>query len=75
MFSSQANVRMIASGEPATEEDYAAISKQFCISMSQAAIRLYDNELITRKMLENQLVKAKQIYLEKEAAKKKEEPR
>lgn len=71
MFNSQANVRMIASGEPATEEDYAAISKQFCISMSQAALRLHDNNLITRKMLENQLAKARQIYIENEAAKKK----
>ncbi|HEX7633445.1 MAG TPA: ImmA/IrrE family metallo-endopeptidase [Candidatus Saccharimonadales bacterium] len=71
MFNSQANVRMIASGEPATEEDYAAISKQFCISMSQAARRLYDNNLITRQTLENQLAKARQIYIEKEAAKKK----
>lgn len=71
MFNSQANVRMIASGEPATEEDYAAISHQFCISMSQAALRLHDNNLITRRMLENQLQKARQIYLEKEAIKKK----
>lgn len=71
MFNSQANVRMIASGEPATEEDYAAIAQQFCISMSQAALRLHDNNLITRRMLENQLTKARKIYLEKEAAKKK----
>src|SRR5207237_488887 len=47
------------------------ISKQFCISMSQAAMRLYDNKLITRKMLDNQLKKASRIYHEKEAAKKK----
>ena len=70
-FNSQANVKMIASGEPATEEDYAAISKQFCISMSQAAKRLYDNNLITRTILEKQLETAARIYRENEAAKKK----
>lgn len=71
IFNSQPNVRMIASGEPATDEDYAAISKQFCISMSQAARRLYDNNLITRGMLDKQLTTAARIYHEKEAAKKK----
>lgn len=71
IFNSQPNVRMIASGEPATDEDYAAISKHFCISMSQAARRLYDNNLITRGMLDKQLITAARIYHEKEAAKKK----
>ena len=71
MFMSQANVRMIASGEPATEVDYMAISKQFCISMSQAALRLYELKLITQDMLETQLATAKRIYQEKEVAKKK----
>jgi Zn-dependent peptidase ImmA (M78 family) len=70
-FNSQANVRMIASGEAATDEDYAAISKQFCISMSQAARRLYDNNLITHELLDKQLATAARIYRESEAAKKK----
>ena len=70
-FNSQANVRMIASGEPALDEDYAAISKEFCISMSQVALRLYENNLITREMLEMQLSKTARIYRENEAAKKK----
>lgn len=71
MFNAQSNVRIIAGGELATEEDYAAISQQFCISMSQAALRLYDHKLITQQMLEDQLSKARQVYLEKEAARKK----
>lgn len=71
VFNNQANVLMIASGEPALDEDYAAISKNFCISMSQVARRLYGINLITREMLDSQLAKARLIYREQEALKKK----
>lgn len=70
-FRIQPNVRMIASGETATAEDFSAISKQFCISMSQAAKRLYDSNLISQALLEKQLDTATQIYRKKEAANKK----
>lgn len=63
-------VLAIAEGKIPDEEDYKILSKKYCVSMSQIAVRLFKINLISKSQLDEQLLTAERLYKEKEEEKK-----
>lgn len=71
LLSTNKTVQAIANGKAITNADYAQLSKQFCISMSQVVVRLHELKLISDNERDKQLSIAEKLYRESETKRKK----